>query len=77
VPYLHLVGTVCGGWMMARAALAAVRLLAADSPEVEFLETKVATARFYVEHVLPHVAALALTVTQGSSAVLSFGADRL
>ena len=31
----------------------------------------------HVEHVLPHATALALTVTEGSSAVLSFGADRL
>jgi alkylation response protein AidB-like acyl-CoA dehydrogenase len=77
VPYLHLVGTVCGGWMMARAALAAVRLRASGSSDIEFLEAKVATARFYVEHVLPHAAALAHTVAQGSSAVLSFRADRL
>jgi acyl-CoA dehydrogenase len=77
VPYLHLVGTVCGGWMMARAALAAARLLASDSPDADFLEAKIATARFYCEHVLPQAAALSLTVTQGSSAVLGFGTGRL
>jgi acyl-CoA dehydrogenase len=77
VPYLHLVGTVCGGWMMARAALAAARLLASGSPDVGFLEAKVGTARFYCEHVLPQAAALSLTVTQGSSAVLGFGTDGL
>jgi hypothetical protein len=63
--------------MMARAALAAARLLASDSPDADFLEAKIATARFYCEHVLPQAAALSLTVTQGSSAVLGFGTGRL
>ena len=52
VPYLQLFGTVCGGWLMARQALAASRRLAGGEEDVAFLAAKIATARFYAEHFL-------------------------
>lgn len=52
---LMLMGTVTGGWQLARAALIAHRHLATDvsGPERSFLEAKIITARFYAEQFLP------------------------
>ncbi len=71
VPYLKLFGTVAGGWLMARAAL--IALERRDSPGADrvFLEAKLATACFYLEHLLPQAAALSRTVTQGAGSVLA------
>ena len=52
VPYLTLLATVCGGWLMARAALAAERRRAANEKNTAFLAAKLTTARFYAEHFL-------------------------
>jgi len=70
VPYLKLLGTVAGGWMMARAALVALERVNAAGSDREFLEAKLATARFYVEHLLPQAGGLAQTVTQGAPSTL-------
>ena len=71
VPYLKLFGTVAGGWLMARAWLLAAQQLQAPGTDRAFLEAKQATARFYLEHLLPQATALADTVTGGASAVFA------
>ncbi|HKA42242.1 MAG TPA: acyl-CoA dehydrogenase [Burkholderiales bacterium] len=71
VPYLKLFGTVAGGWMMARAALVARSRLEDPAADRDFLEAKLATARFYAEHVLPQALPLARAVTRGSASVLA------
>jgi acyl-CoA dehydrogenase len=71
VPYLKLFGTVAGGWMMARAALIAGAQLKQPDADREFLEAKLATARFYAEHELPKAAALAREVVHGAGSVLA------
>jgi hypothetical protein len=58
-----MVGIVTGGWLMARQALAAHRRLGAGDERREFLGTKVATARFYCEQILPQTAGLLPAVT--------------
>ncbi|MFA9215860.1 MAG: acyl-CoA dehydrogenase [Sphingomonadaceae bacterium] len=73
VPFLRMTGVVAGGWQMARAALAAQRLMA-DGGGVEseaFLRAKLASAVFYATHVLPQAAGLAHTVMTGGAAVLA------
>jgi acyl-CoA dehydrogenase len=50
--YLMLTGYVCGGWQMARAALAASRKCAAGE-DPAFHEAKIATVRFYADKILP------------------------
>lgn len=57
VDYLMLAGYVCGGWQMARAAVAAQRKLMIGADPV-FHEGKLITARYYAEHVLPKAGAL-------------------
>ncbi len=71
VPYLKLFGTVAGGWLMARAALVSRERLAAADADREFLEAKLATARFYLEHLLPQASALSQTVTTGAASTLA------
>ena len=71
VPYLKLFGTVAGGWLMARAALIARKRLSAPGTDREFLEAKLATARFYLEHLLPQAVALSQTVTSGAASTLA------
>ncbi|MFN3610547.1 acyl-CoA dehydrogenase [Tepidimonas sp.] len=51
VPYLMLAGNLMAGWQMARALLAAERELAAGRDEA-FMRAKIATVRFYADHIL-------------------------
>ena len=76
VPYLHLASTVTGGWMMGKAALAASGYLASGEGDPVFYRNKIATARFYADHLLPQAAAFAETVTAGDAAIAGSG-DKL
>ncbi len=68
VPYLMLCGYVTGGWLMAKAsAIAAARVAGADKA---FYESKMHTARFYAEQVLPRVLGLARIVQTGAGSVV-------
>jgi len=72
VPFLKLMGIVAGGWQLARAAIAAERNLAAgESGDRAFLEAKIATARFYADHVLVQAPGLRNTVIDGAAAVMA------
>src|SRR5207253_3975862 len=74
VPFLKLMGIVAGGWQMARAALAAEREL--NSGDKDFLSAKIATARFYGDHVLVQAPALRDTVVKGSAHVMALSEDQ-
>ena len=69
VYYLHLLGTVAGGWMMARAALVAARQLAAGEGDPAFLRSKRTTARFYADHILVRTGALRSAVMRAGDAL--------
>ncbi len=66
VNYLMLSGYVCGGWQMARAALA-VGASAGDTADDDFRRTKLKTAVFYAEQFLPQAAAMLTTIRSGDS----------
>ncbi|HEX3430962.1 MAG TPA: acyl-CoA dehydrogenase [Rhizomicrobium sp.] len=68
--YLRLWGTVAGGWLMARAALAAKADLAAHQGDADFLRAKILTARFYGEQILPRAASLAAAATAGAATLM-------
>src|SRR5271165_4024473 len=70
VNYMMLTGYVCGGWQMARAALAARARLTAGADE-NFCRAKIATARFYAEQILPKANALLTAVKSGASTALA------
>ncbi len=75
-PYLRLLGTVAGGWLMAEGMLAAARMLEAREGDAKFLKAKCATARFYAEHRLALAPALLPAVTGGGT-VMEFELDLL
>ncbi len=63
-PYLRLVATVVGGWLMGRQAMAATS--AVERLDDAYLAAKCATARFYVEQILPTINGLVAQV-QGTA----------
>jgi alkylation response protein AidB-like acyl-CoA dehydrogenase len=71
VPLLKLFGVVAGGWQMGRAArIARERLASGDNADTGFYRAKLASARFYADHVLPQAHALARAAMHGASSVL-------
>jgi alkylation response protein AidB-like acyl-CoA dehydrogenase len=73
VPFLKLMGIVAGGWQMARAALAAQKKLSEDQ---DFYGAKIATARFYADHVLAQAPGLRNTVVNGAAGVMALSEDQ-
>ncbi|MDT8320123.1 MAG: acyl-CoA dehydrogenase [Xanthomonadales bacterium] len=71
VNLLMLLGYLCGGWMMARAALRAAEIIAADAGDRAFLDARIVTTRFYFEHLLPRAEACLSTVLAGSDSMMA------
>ncbi len=71
VPYLKMAGMVLCGWQMVRAAQIAKQYLAKGSADADFYAAKMATARFYCDHILPQATALASGICEGSAGVLA------
>jgi hypothetical protein len=76
VPYLKLFGTVAGGWLMAKSALAAARRLHEGSGDPAFNRAKIGTAQFYAEQYLPGAAGL-LPAVRGGATVMGFDLEQL
>ena len=68
VPYLMLAGNLVAGWQLARALLVAEDRLAA-SDDAAFMAAKIATARFYAEHILARVPGLRDSIVEGGDSV--------
>lgn len=69
VPYLMLAGNVMAGWQMARALLVAEEQLADGRGDAAFLQAKLATARFYADHILSQVPATRDAILEGGDSV--------
>jgi butyryl-CoA dehydrogenase len=76
VPYLTLAGIVLGGWQMARAALVAQEKLAAGTGDARFYEAKIATARYFADHILTQAGGLRDAIIDGSPGVLALADDQ-
>jgi 3-(methylthio)propanoyl-CoA dehydrogenase len=76
VPYLKLAGIVLGGWQMARAALAARRKLDGGAGDAAFYRAKIATARFFADHVLAQADGLCHAIVNGAAGVLALDVDQ-
>src|SRR6267154_2238631 len=76
VPFLKLMGIVCGGWQMARAALVARQRLSEGKGDKSFYEAKIKTARFYADHVLTQAPGLRNTVVHGAAGVMALSEDQ-
>ncbi len=79
--YLMLLGTLCGGWLMARSGAAAADALAkGESGTIgsdDFMTIKVTSMQIYITHHLPKIFALARTITDGDSPILAMKPDWL
>ncbi len=71
VPFLKLMGIVCGGWQMARAALVAQQRLSEGKGDKSFYEAKIKTARFYADHLLTQAPGLRNTIVHGAAGVMA------
>jgi len=76
VPFLKLMGIVSGGWMLARAALVAQGKVAAGDADPYF-PAKIATARFYADHLLAQAPGLAQVVVHGGASALAVPEEML
>ena len=76
VPYLKLSGIVLGGWQMARAALVAQQKLQAGDGDASFYKAKIATARFFADHILSAAQGLRSSIVDGSAGVLAMSEDQ-
>ncbi len=71
VNLMMLTGTVLGGWLLARGALAARARLAAGDGDRDFLEAKQLTARFYAEHLMPRAGTCLQAILAGSESLMA------
>jgi len=76
VTYLKLAGIVLGGWQMARAALVAQRKLDAGEGDAAFYRAKIATARFFADHILSQAPGLRHAIVEGAAGVLALDVDQ-
>lgn len=70
---MMMVGTLVGGWQMARAALAVTQGAAADDPA--FAEAKLRTTDFYAGYIMPRAGAYARTAMSGAEAIMGMPED--
>jgi butyryl-CoA dehydrogenase len=62
---------------MARATLAAKAKLVSGKGDPQFLSSKIATARFYAEQIMPQVNALLPIIVGGSECVMLLEQEQL
>ncbi|RQO63172.1 acyl-CoA dehydrogenase [Paucibacter sp. KBW04] len=74
VPYLMLAGNLVAGWQLARALLVAEDKLAAGE-DLAFMSAKIATARFYAEHILARAGGLRDAIVEGADSVTALPLD--
>ncbi len=71
VPYLKLAGLLLGGWQMGRAAQIAAQRLHEGGGDPRFYDAKIATARFFAEHLLSQSAGLRSAIVEGGASVMA------
>ena len=59
---------------MAKGALAAQREIDSGATD-EFFKTKIVTARFYAEHILPRSQSYAITVQSGADSIMDLAIE--
>ena len=69
-----LAGNVVAGWQMARALMAAEDRLA-EGVDVAFMQAKIATCRFYADHILTKAPGLRDSIVDGAEAVTALALE--
>lgn len=68
-PYLKQFGNVAGGYYLARGAVAAALALNESGADKNYLESRIAIARFYAENFLTEATGLTAAVTSGADSL--------
>ena len=74
-PYLRMLATLVGGWLMAKSALVASHQLMSDPTDTSFYEAKTATATFFVTQTLPEVLGWAAAATGTHADLMAVSLD--
>ncbi|VWX62750.1 3-methylmercaptopropionyl-CoA dehydrogenase [Burkholderiales bacterium 8X] len=74
VPYLMLAGNLVAGWQLARSLLVAERLAKAGT-DVAFMQAKIATARFYADHILVKAPGMRDSIVEGAESVTALALE--
>ncbi|AEG93615.1 acyl-CoA dehydrogenase [Ramlibacter tataouinensis] len=74
VPYLMLAGNLVAGWQLARSLLAAEQL-AGQGEDLDFMKAKVATARFYADHILAKAPGIRDSIVEGADSVTAMALE--
>ncbi len=77
VEFLMMHGRLAGAWMLARGALAALRLKQQDQADQAYLDTRLAMARYYADRILPLVESSSTIVTEGAESTVSVAVAQL
>ena len=79
--YLMLLGTLTGGWLMARSGASASNAIAngetGTTGNDDFMAVKITTMQIYITHHLPKLFALARTIADGDAPILAMQPDWL
>ncbi|WP_022727071.1 acyl-CoA dehydrogenase [Fodinicurvata sediminis] len=77
-PYLNLLGTLAGGWLLAEGARKSAAICAgndAEDSENSYYFSKLRTARFFADNILPASEAYAAAAIRGSAAITDIPED--
>ncbi|MCE3273810.1 MAG: hypothetical protein K0S57_4207 [Ramlibacter sp.] len=74
VPYLMLAGNLMAGWQLARSLLVAEDLLP-KGQDADFMRAKIATARFYADHILAKAPGLRDSIVEGADSVTALALE--
>jgi hypothetical protein len=74
VPYLMLTGNLVAGWQLARSLLVAQEQMA-EGRDIAFMKAKVATARFYADHLLSRAPGVRDSIVDGADSVTALALE--
>jgi hypothetical protein len=74
VPYLMLAGNLVAGWQLARSLAVAEDLLQ-KGEDAEFMRAKIATARFYADHILARAPGVRDSIVEGADSVTALALE--
>ncbi|MEE9319598.1 MAG: acyl-CoA dehydrogenase [Granulosicoccus sp.] len=77
VEFLMMQGRLAAGWMMARSALAAMKLKEEADTDQAWLDAKLTLARYYAERMLPLVEAAQTIVVESAESTIALDVDLL
>ena len=75
VPYLMLAGKLLAGWTLARSLLAAEQMVERGE-DMAFAQAKIATTRFYAEHVLATLPGQRDAIVEGAQSVMALSPEQ-